>query len=40
MSAPICGLPRMLVAARRSWNQTELLAAAIAGLDVEDGVDG
>jgi hypothetical protein len=30
----------MLLVARRSWDQTELLAAAIAGLDVEDLADG
>ena len=44
MDAPISALPRMLLQARRSWNQTEWLAAAIAGLDVspagEDLVDG
>jgi hypothetical protein len=40
MDAPIWALPRMLLAARRRWDQTELLAAAIAGLDVEDGADG
>jgi hypothetical protein len=40
MDAPISALPRMLLAARRRWHQTELLAAAIAGLDVEDGVGG
>jgi hypothetical protein len=44
MDAPICALPRMLLQARRSWNRTELLAAAIAGLDIADGgkdlVDG
>jgi hypothetical protein len=40
MKAPISALPRMLLAARRRWDQTELLAAAIAGLGVEDGADG
>jgi hypothetical protein len=40
MDAPISALPRMLLAARQRWDQTELLAVAIAGLDVEDGADG
>jgi hypothetical protein len=44
MDAPISELTRMLLQARRSWNRTELLAAAIAGLetsnDGQDPVDG
>lgn len=36
MDALISALPRMLLAARRSWIQTELLAVAVAGLAVED----
>jgi len=40
MDAPVTALPPMLLVARRSWDQTELLAAAIAGLDVEDLADG
>ncbi len=40
MDTPTSALPRMLLAARRRWDQTELLAAAIAGLDVELVVDG
>jgi hypothetical protein len=44
MDAPISALPRMLLEARQSWNRTELLAAAIAGLAIssvgEDPVDG
>jgi hypothetical protein len=44
MDAPISGLPGMLLGTRRSWNRTELLAAAIAGLDMsgvgEDLVGG
>ena len=44
MSLQISALPKMLLEARRSWNRTELLAAAIAGLETstggEDLVDG
>lgn len=40
MDAPISALSRMLLAARRPWDQTEQLAAAIAGLDVEADADG
>jgi hypothetical protein len=40
MDAPISALPRMLPSARRQWDQTELLAAVIAGLDVERCADG
>ncbi|WP_179295717.1 hypothetical protein [Mycobacterium avium] len=40
MDAPISALSGMLLAARRPWGQTELLAAAIAGLDVEAAADG
>jgi hypothetical protein len=44
MSLQISALPKMLLEARRSWNRTELLAAAIAGLQTstggEDLVDG
>jgi hypothetical protein len=40
MDAPVSALPAMLLAARRSWGQAELLAVAIAGLDVDGGVDG
>lgn len=40
MDTPISALPRMLLTARRPWDQTELLAAVIAGLDVEQVVDG
>jgi hypothetical protein len=40
MDAPISALPAMLLAARRRWDRTELLAAAIAGLDVEQLTDG
>ena len=44
MDVPISALPRMLLQARRSWNRTELLAAAIAGLETptgcEDPADG
>jgi hypothetical protein len=40
MDAPVSALPAMLLAARRSWGQVELLAVAIAGLDVDGGVDG
>jgi hypothetical protein len=44
MDAPISALPWMLLEARQSWNRIELLAAAIAGLEIssvgEDLVDG
>jgi hypothetical protein len=40
MDAPASALRRMLLAARRRWDHTGLLAAAIAGLDVEQVVDG
>ncbi|MDD4866852.1 MAG: hypothetical protein PHQ28_06960 [Mycobacterium sp.] len=40
MDAAISALPRMLLAARRRWDQTELLAAALAGIAVEDAADG
>jgi hypothetical protein len=44
MDAPISALPGILPATRRSCDRTELLAAAIAGLDIpsvgEDLVDG
>jgi len=40
MDAPVSALPAMLLAVRRSWGQTELLAVAIAGLDVDGRADG
>jgi hypothetical protein len=40
MDTPVSALPAMLLAARRSWGQVELLAVAIAGLDIDGGTDG
>ncbi|MDH6198317.1 hypothetical protein M2272_004976 [Mycobacterium frederiksbergense] len=40
LEASISALPAMLLAARRLWDRTELLAATIAGLDVEQLSDG
>jgi hypothetical protein len=39
MDVPVSALPRMLLEARRSWNRTELLAAAIAGLETSNGCE-
>lgn len=40
VDAPISALPRIPLAARRRWDQAELLAAALAGGAVEDAADG
>lgn len=40
MDAPLSGLSRMLLSARRSWSRAERLAVVLAGLDaVDDEVD-